>query len=68
MCLICVELNRERLTSKEARKNLGEMYTSMESDHILEVIRKIWRQEDKEIQAIASVDRDFELYMRECDV
>ena len=69
MCLICIDLDRERLTSKEARKNLGESYTSMDKDHVIEVLRKIWKQEDKETnKEINMCDVGFEAYMRDCDV
>ena len=50
MCLICVELTKEKLTSTEARRNLGEMYVGMQKDHILEVLKKIWKKEDQEDQ------------------
>ena len=69
MCLICIDLDRERLTSKEARRNLGETYTSMDKDHVIEVLRKIWKQEDKEAnKEINMYDVGFEAYMRDCDV
>ena len=69
MCLICIDLDRERLTSKEARRNLGESYTSMDKDHVIEVLRKIWKQEDKETnKEINMYDVGFEAYMRDCDV
>ena len=69
MCLICIDLDRERLTSKEARRNLGESYTSIDKDHVIEVLRKIWEQEDKETsKEINMYDVGFEAYMRDCDV
>ena len=69
MCLICIDLDRERLTSKEARRNLGESYTSIDKDHVIEVLRKIWKQEDKETnKEINMYDVGFEAYMRDCDV
>ena len=69
MCLICIDLDRERLTSKEARRNLGESYASMDKDHVIEVLRKIWKQEDKETnKEINMYDVGFEAYMRDCDV
>ena len=48
MCLICVELTKNKLTSIEARKNLGEMYTDLSKEHIHEVLRLIWKKEDEE--------------------
>ena len=50
MCLICVEMTKERLSAHEARRNLGEMYVGMQKDHILEVLKLIWKQEDREYQ------------------
>ena len=50
MCLICAELKQNKLTSLEARRNLGELYNNMEKDHIHEVLRLIWDKEDKEEQ------------------
>ena len=61
MCLICVDLGREKLTSMEARRNLGEVYTHMKKRHILEVLRKIWVQEEKELKA-------FDEHIKDCDV
>lgn len=48
MCLICVELSKNKLTPLEARRNLGEMKNSIEEEHRLEVLRKIWRAEEQE--------------------
>ena len=57
MCLICIDLERQKLTSNEARRNLGEVFEKMEEEHILEVIEKIWVQED----------REFDEYMEVCE-
>ena len=48
MCLICVELTKNKLTAVEARRNLGEMYTDLSKEHIHEVLRLIWDKEDEE--------------------
>ena len=48
MCLICVELKQDKLTALEARRNLGELYTTMEKDHVHEVLKLIWSKEDEE--------------------
>lgn len=48
MCLICTELSKNKLTSIEARSNLGEMCTDMDKEHILEVLKLIWKKEDEE--------------------
>ena len=57
MCLICIDLDRQKLTSVEARRNLGEVFEKMEEEHIIEVIEKIWVQED----------REFDEYMEVCE-
>ncbi len=48
MCLICADINNGRISAIEARRNLGEMYVSMEKKHILETLKKIWKLEDAE--------------------
>ena len=60
MCLICIDLDRQKLTSVEARRNLGEVFEKMEEEHIIEVIEKIWIQEDKEFD-------EFQEYMKVCE-
>ena len=37
MCLICVEFQKQRMTSGEARRALGEMVDELDRDHIEEV-------------------------------
>ena len=48
MCLICVELKKNKLTSHEARRNLGELFEGMEKEHVKEVLKLIWEKEDNE--------------------
>ena len=48
MCIICVELEKDKLTSKEARRNLGEFREILEQEHKLEVLKLIWKKEDEE--------------------
>lgn len=48
MCIICVELSNNKLSSSEARRNLGEMRTVLDEEHVMEVYRKIWDKEDEE--------------------
>ena len=48
MCLICVELTKNKLTTKEARRNLEEMHEELDRDHIFEILRVIWKKEDEE--------------------
>ena len=48
MCLICAELKQDKLTAVEARRNLGELYTGIEKEHIHEILKLIWNKEDEE--------------------
>ena len=48
MCLICVELSKNKLTSMEARRNLSEFVHTLEQEHIEEVWQAIWDKEDEE--------------------
>lgn len=48
MCIICVELTKDKLTSLEARRNLGEMKNSIEENHRLEVLKLIWKKEEEQ--------------------
>lgn len=41
MCLICVDIERERMTRWDAQRALGEMSSTLEPDHVAEVRRKI---------------------------
>lgn len=41
MCLICVEIAKSKMTTKEARQALREMRTTMDRDHLAEVEAKI---------------------------
>tara|TARA_R100000234_G_C4988797_1_gene174530 strand:- start:977 stop:1177 length:201 start_codon:yes stop_codon:yes gene_type:complete len=48
MCLICVELSKNKLTSIEARRNLGEFIHTIDEKHAKEVWQAIWDKEDEE--------------------
>ena len=48
MCLIRVELQKNKLTSHEARRNLGELFEDMDKEHVKEVLKLIWNKEDEE--------------------
>ena len=50
MCLICVDLQRDKLTSQEARRNLGETYMSLDREHVESLLKLIWKKEDEELQ------------------
>ena len=62
MCIICIDLEKEKLTTREAWRNLNEMQHSMEIDHIQEVIDKLWNRihsrmfdDDKEVDLWAEM-------------
>jgi len=48
MCIICIDLTRNKLTSREARRNMFEMRSQIEDEHRVEVLAKIWEKEDNE--------------------
>ena len=48
MCIICVDLVKDKLTPLEARNNLGEMRNSIEKEHRLEVLKLIWKKEEEQ--------------------
>ena len=50
MCIICIDLTKDKLTSVEARGNLKEMSSQISKDHKLELLNLIWEKEDKEFQ------------------
>ncbi len=58
MCLICAELSKNILTVEEARRNLGEMYTDMDKDHIYEILQLIWQKEDEQYELIKDEGSD----------
>ena len=47
MCLICAELKEDKLTHREAHRNLGELRHNITKEHILEVLKLIWEKEDE---------------------
>ncbi len=49
MCLICIEFEKQRMSTGEARRALGEMIGDMEPDHVQEV---------EEMLADAEEDKD----------
>ncbi len=50
MCLICVDIQKEKMTALEARRNLNETYKSLPSEHIIEVLKLIWKLEDESLK------------------
>ena len=49
MCIICVDLTKDKLTYKEARRNLSEVGSTIEPEHRMEVLKLIWKKEDDEL-------------------
>lgn len=45
MCLICIDLAKNVLTAKEARRALGEMRVKLDRQHVAEVEAKITEAE-----------------------
>lgn len=48
MCIICVEMEKDRLSWNEALRNLGEMREDMTDQHYVEVQMKIAAAEREE--------------------
>ena len=48
MCIICVDLAKDALTIKEARRNLKELSSEIGKEHYIEVLQLIWQKEDEE--------------------
>lgn len=48
MCLICVDLAKQKLTAAEARRALGEMRVKLDRAHIREVEAKLDEAEREE--------------------
>jgi hypothetical protein len=46
MCLICIEFDRQRMTSGEARRALGEMRVKLDPAHVKEVEKKLDEADD----------------------
>jgi hypothetical protein len=47
MCIICIDLAKKTLSTKEARRHLGEMRVNMDKAHVAEVEQKIAEAEKK---------------------
>tara|TARA_R100000005_G_C4969847_1_gene183195 strand:- start:427 stop:618 length:192 start_codon:yes stop_codon:yes gene_type:complete len=45
-----VDLQKQKLTSHEARRNLGELRTKLDKEHIETVLKFIWQKEDEELE------------------
>ena len=42
MCIICVDLEKEKLTLSEARRNFGEMESTLDPEHREELREKLY--------------------------
>tara|TARA_Y100001963_G_C6561826_1_gene344701 strand:- start:79 stop:288 length:210 start_codon:yes stop_codon:yes gene_type:complete len=42
MCIICSQVEEDKLKISEAWYNLSEMYKTMDSEHALEVVNLLW--------------------------
>tara|TARA_R110002020_G_scaffold66563_2_gene174938 strand:- start:1404 stop:1577 length:174 start_codon:yes stop_codon:yes gene_type:complete len=50
MCLICIEILKEKMTSYEARRALAEFGEALDEEHKIELLKAIWKKEDQEIK------------------
>ena len=41
MCMICIELAKQKITAAEGRRALGEMRVKLDAEHVAEVERKL---------------------------
>jgi len=48
MCIICVDMAKGKLTTKEARRALGEMAVTLDPVHLREVRKKLSEAESEE--------------------
>tara|TARA_R100000008_G_C3501367_1_gene123882 strand:- start:442 stop:630 length:189 start_codon:yes stop_codon:yes gene_type:complete len=48
VCVICIDIEKDKLTALEARRNLNEMHSSLSEEHAQEVLQLIWKKEDEE--------------------
>ncbi len=48
MCLICIEFEKQRMTTGEARRALGEMIDDLDTDHAEEVEKMIAEAEEEQ--------------------
>jgi hypothetical protein len=58
MCLICIELAKQKMTAAEGRRALGEMRGALDRAHLAEVEQKLAEAEDEaESKAAATKPR-----------
>lgn len=49
MCIICVDLQKDKLTWREARRNLNEFSDILDKEHKLKILKKIWEKQDEDL-------------------
>lgn len=59
MCIICVEWEKQKLTSKEAFRAIGEMMTTQTQKHLEELSEKILQKEVPMADTNAEADEAF---------
>ncbi len=47
MCIICVDFTKGKLTTKEARRALGEMASTLDKSHVAEIEKALQEAEAK---------------------
>ncbi len=58
MCIICVDIEKDKLTALEARRNLNEMHSFLSEEHTQEVLQLIWKKEDEEYSRWYASEQD----------
>lgn len=59
MCIICIEWEKQRLTSKEAFRAIGEMMTPQTQKHLEELSEKILQKEVPLAEVNDQADQDW---------
>lgn len=50
MCLICTELTKDLITTKDARRNAQEVADTLSVEHVLELMQLIEKKEQSEFE------------------
>lgn len=59
MCIICLEWEKQKLTSKEAFRAIGEMMTPENQKHLEELSEKILQKEVPTTESDSQADADW---------
>lgn len=49
MCIVCVEFQKQLLSVNEARNIVVEMISTIDTDHLIDVLEMLGEAEDKEV-------------------